>query len=109
VAEIHATNFDTRNAWMGIGFSNHGNLLDGSGDFCVVWRNHLVQNAPLEITDVHVKNGTDMMEVDDHQDCLDFKYVMSNGTLKWTMRRKFVTCDYFDYGLEVNFYPSRFV
>lgn len=113
IAEIHTKNLDPSTGWVGVGFSSRGNISDGTGDFCITWRNQLsgiaVSNEgeiestapPLQITDVHIKNGTDTILVDEQQDCSDFQFVTHNGTFKWTFRRKFVTCDYFDYALEV--------
>lgn len=93
-----------------MGFSSTGNISDGSGDFCITWRNQLNGEVsteeshanPMQITDVFVKNGTDIILVDKQQDCSDFQFLFQNGTLKWTFRRKFITCDYFDYGLEAS-------
>ncbi|CAL8069880.1 unnamed protein product [Orchesella dallaii] len=109
VAEIHAKDVDPSTGWVGLGFSSRGNISDGSGDFCITWRDQLGAAAsvsagekepPMQITDVHIRNGTNIIEVDQQQDCLDFQFLFQNGTLKWTFRRKFTTCDYFDYALE---------
>ena len=105
--EVHTTNLDPTGGWVGIGFSNYGNLSDGTGDLCMVWKSLLSshtkdgQGGQLRLTDVHVQNGTSVIIPDEHQDCLDFKYLFKNRTLKWTFRRKFVTCDIQDYALEV--------
>lgn len=34
MAEIHTNEIDSNIGWVGIGFSNAGNISDGSGDFC---------------------------------------------------------------------------
>ncbi|CAG7731030.1 unnamed protein product [Allacma fusca] len=101
IAEIHTKNVDNRLGWIGVGFSTAGNVTDGSGDFCVAWKNHLVYpNAPFQVTDVHIINGTKELEPDAQQDCVGFQYLQHNDTIKWTFRRKFITCDRYDYPLE---------
>ena len=106
VAEIHTKNFDPEGGWVGIGFSNGGNLSDGSGDFCIAWKSQLQAYAKtkrqFQLSDVYVKNGTTQIDIDPQQDCKDFQFTLENGTLKWSFRRKFVTCDdKHDYALEV--------
>lgn len=90
-----------------MGFSDYGNLSDGTGDFCIVWRSLLNHDSQagrsfeFQMTDVHVTKDLKIYP-DEQQDCLDFKFILtSNGTLKWTFRRKFLTCDQKDYALEV--------
>ena len=104
IAEIHTKNLGANTGWIGIGFSNWGNISDGSGDFCIAWKSQLqaFANKPLQLTDVFVKNGTTQVEVDLQQDCKGFQFAINNGTLKWSFRRKFVTCDKHDYALEVS-------
>ncbi|OXA62477.1 Tyramine beta-hydroxylase [Folsomia candida] len=100
MAEIHTNEIDSNIGWVGIGFSNAGNISDGSG---IIWKSHLqaYSNKPLELTDVFVKNGTTQVDIDPQQDCKDFQFAINNGTLKWSFRRKFVTCDEkHDYPLE---------
>lgn len=104
IAEIHTKSFEA--GWVGIGFSNWGNISDGSGDFCIVWKSQLqaYANKPLQLTDVFVKNGTTQVDIDVQQDCKGFQFAINNTTLKWSFRRKFVTCDSkHDYALEVNY------
>jgi len=107
IAEVHTKNLDLNRGWVGIGFSNYGNLSDNTGDFCIVWKSLLSHNngggVRLQLTDVHVLGEALTVYPDQQQDCLHFKYIVTNGTLKWTFRRKFVTCDPADYAIEVNF------
>lgn len=78
----------------------------------IIWKSHLqaYSNKPLELTDVFVKNGTTQVDIDPQQDCKDFQFAINNGTLKWSFRRKFVTCDEkHDYPLEVLHIISKHV
>jgi len=99
--KLKVNNFDKNKGWVGIGFTDSGKISDGSGDFCVLWKDNAGKTT---VSDVHIKPNTSRFYLDQQQDCTDFelKYIGDNETIEWSFQRKFVTCDPNDYGIEVH-------
>eukprot|EP00095_Tigriopus_kingsejongensis_P009488 maker-scaffold661_size154698-snap-gene-0.21 protein:Tk09488 transcript:maker-scaffold661_size154698-snap-gene-0.21-mRNA-1 annotation:"tyramine beta-hydroxylase-like" len=80
--------------WVGVGFSDYGDL--GKGDLCLMsmdWK------GDFALKDVH-SNNFSRVDVDQSQDCRDFKYkIFADGTV-FTFARDFDTCDVDDYVIE---------
>ncbi|KAF5286084.1 hypothetical protein FQA39_LY16430 [Lamprigera yunnana] len=77
--------------WFAIGFSDRGEL--SPGDYCVLWYNW---KGKLYFQDAHTENDG-VIVVDQHQDCLNFRWKKRNNVIKFSYTRAFDSCDANDY------------
>ncbi|XP_023212266.1 dopamine beta-hydroxylase-like [Centruroides sculpturatus] len=82
------------NEWVGMGFSNRGNIT--RADLCVWWVN---RQGDSHFQDVWTDEGG-YITVDYHNDCDLIKYKKSPHKIRIIFNRKFDTCDPQDYVIE---------
>ncbi|KAK4873371.1 hypothetical protein RN001_015400 [Aquatica leii] len=80
--------------WFAIGFSDRGEIFPA--DYCVLWYNW---KGRLKFQDAYA-DDSGVLQVDNHQDCLDFRWLQRKNVTKFTYMREFDTCDANDYVIE---------